>query len=95
MAYWLARDHSCQSQVVCESFIDTLIEVVGKQITSIEIDKFKIPCAAFQAMDAAGQLANLECNSHDKQDRLEKQVDVVDLKDEGADEPTPTKKDTF
>ena len=93
MAYWLARDHSCESLVVSEGPIEQILGLVGKEITRIELDKHKIPCATFQAIDVASQLANLECNGHDKQDRLERETDRLNLEEEGAEEPEPSKKD--
>ena len=80
----MARNHSCSSFDVCDSFFKDLIEIIGDKITQIEIDKYKMPCAAFQAMTVAGQLANLECQIHDEPDALEKEHHKFDMDSEGA-----------
>ena len=70
------------------------MKLIGDQVTIIELDKFRIPCATFQAMSASSQLTNLELAQHDVLGDLEiNQPDEV-LAEEGAEEPVPTKRDS-
>ena len=64
-AYWLARDHSCDGLDVCSGLVEKLMKVIGDTITIKELDKFRIPCATLQAMQAATQMANIDQAMHD------------------------------
>ena len=70
------------------------MKIIGDQITMIELDKFRIPCATFQALSATSQLANLELARHDVLDHLETSQPPEVLEEEGAEEPIPVKKDS-
>ena len=93
-AYWLARGHSCDSLAVCSGLVDSLMKLIGDQITIRELDKYRIPCATVQAMTAATQMANLDQAKHDQREPLEVNQTTELMILEAAEEPLPVKRDS-
>ena len=83
----MVQSHSCTSIINCEDFVEHLISQVGDCIQNIELDRFRIPCAAFQALDVANQLSMLEVYQYDGVSNGA----IDDLAEEGAEEPIAAK----
>ena len=49
----MVQDHSCKSFIQCKDFVRDLLKVLDDRIQNIELEKFRLPCAAFQSLDAA------------------------------------------
>ena len=79
---------------VCSGLLDSIMKIIGDQITMKELDKYRIPCATVQAMTAATQMANLDQAKHDQLERLEVSQSSELLFEEGAEEPLPVARDS-